>query len=49
MLASGHNGVKSIISYFKGDRNFSRLMIGVDRPDSKEPAIVRKWVLGTFS
>lgn len=43
----GHNGLRSLINYFDS-KDFSRLMIGTGRPDSKEKNIVRNWVLGKF-
>mmetsp|Transcript_18585 Transcript_18585/g.1638 ORF Transcript_18585/g.1638 Transcript_18585/m.1638 type:complete len:80 (-) Transcript_18585:112-351(-) len=33
----GHNGLKSIISQM-GTKDFLRLKIGIDRPESHEPA-----------
>jgi len=47
--ARGHNGVKSFINYFKGDTNFKRVLIGVDRPKSKDPDEVGEWVLSDFT
>ncbi|EXC51643.1 Peptidyl-tRNA hydrolase [Morus notabilis] len=31
----GHNGMRSIIDHFKGNRNFPRLRIGIGRPPGK--------------
>lgn len=46
--AEGHNGLKSIINSFKGEKDFLRLKIGIDRPPSKEPEVVASYVLEKF-
>ncbi|KAJ3416171.1 peptidyl-tRNA hydrolase protein 1 [Chytridiales sp. JEL 0842] len=43
----GHNGLRSIQSTF-GTATFERLRIGIDRPVSKEPEDVARYVLGKF-
>jgi PTH1 family peptidyl-tRNA hydrolase len=45
---AGHNGLKSLDRGF-GSRDFWRVRIGVGRPDSTDPEIVSRWVLGRFS
>ena len=45
---AGHNGLKSLDRGL-GSRDFWRVRIGVDRPDSTDPEIVSRWVLGRFS
>jgi PTH1 family peptidyl-tRNA hydrolase len=45
---AGHNGLKSLERGL-GSRDFWRLRIGVGRPDSTDPEIVSRWVLGRFS
>jgi peptidyl-tRNA hydrolase, PTH1 family len=45
---AGHNGLKSLESGL-GSRDFERVRIGVGRPDSTDPEIVSRWVLGRFS
>ena len=44
----GHNGIKSIIDNFKGEKEFLRLKIGIDRPHSKDVNVVSDYVLGKF-
>lgn len=44
----GHNGIRSCIKHL-GTAEFSRLAIGISRPESREPAIVTQWVLGRFT
>ncbi|MBJ7353520.1 MAG: aminoacyl-tRNA hydrolase [Thermoleophilaceae bacterium] len=43
----GHNGLKSIKANL-GTADFSRIRVGVGRPDSTDPEIVSAWVLGRF-
>jgi peptidyl-tRNA hydrolase, PTH1 family len=45
---AGHNGLKSLERGL-GSRDFWRVRIGVGRPDSTDPEIVSRWVLGRFS
>lgn len=45
---AGHNGLKSLDRGL-GSRDFWRVRVGVDRPESTEPEIVSRWVLGRFS
>jgi peptidyl-tRNA hydrolase, PTH1 family len=45
---AGHNGLKSLKRGF-GDADFWRVRIGVGRPDSTDPEIVSRHVLGRFS
>ena len=45
---AGHNGLKSLKRGF-GDTEFWRLRVGVGRPDSTDPEIVSRHVLGRFS
>jgi len=45
---AGHNGLKSLDSGL-GSRDFWRVRIGVGRPDSTDPEIVSRWVLGRFT
>jgi peptidyl-tRNA hydrolase, PTH1 family len=45
---AGHNGLKSLDRGL-GSRGFWRVRIGVGRPDSTDPEIVSRWVLGSFS
>jgi peptidyl-tRNA hydrolase, PTH1 family len=44
---AGHNGLKSIKAQL-GTADFSRVRIGVGRPDSTDPEIVAAYVLGTY-
>ena len=44
---AGHNGLKSLERGL-GSRDFQRVRIGVGRPDSTDPEIVSRWVLGRF-
>lgn len=44
----GHNGVTSIIGALKG-KEFKRLQLGIDRPASRQPEDVAKYVLQNFS
>jgi PTH1 family peptidyl-tRNA hydrolase len=44
---AGHNGLKSLERGL-GSREFRRLRIGVGRPDSTDPEIVSRYVLGRF-
>ena len=45
---AGHNGLKSLERGL-GSRNFRRVRIGVGRPDSTDPEIVSRHVLGRFA
>ena len=45
---AGHNGLKSLERGL-GSRDFQRIRIGVGRPDSTDPEVVSRWVLGPFS
>jgi peptidyl-tRNA hydrolase, PTH1 family len=45
---AGHNGLKSLKRGF-GEAEFWRVRIGVGRPDSTDPEIVSRHVLGRFS
>ncbi len=45
---AGHNGLKSLDRGL-GSRDFWRVRIGVGRPESTDPEIVSRWVLGRFS
>ena len=45
---AGHNGLKSLDRGL-GSRDFWRVRIGVGRPDSTDPEIVSRYVLGRFS
>jgi len=44
---AGHNGLKSIKREL-GSGEFTRVRVGVGRPDSTDPEIVSAWVLGRF-
>lgn len=43
----GHNGLRSIKDSL-GTADFRRVRVGVGRPDTTDPEIVSKWVLGPF-
>ncbi|KAH9309345.1 hypothetical protein KI387_037256 [Taxus chinensis] len=43
----GHNGMKSVIDHFKGNREFPRLRIGIGRPPGKMDAV--NYVLRPFT
>jgi PTH1 family peptidyl-tRNA hydrolase len=45
---AGHNGLKSIKNQL-GSGDFVRVRAGVGRPESTDPEIVSRWVLGPFS
>lgn len=45
---AGHNGLKSLKSAL-GTADFHRVRVGVGRPDSTDPEIVSRWVLGRFA
>ena len=45
---AGHNGLKSLERGL-GSREFRRVRVGVGRPDSTDPEVVSRWVLGRFS
>ena len=44
---AGHNGLKSLKRELGGE-DFHRVRVGVGRPDSTDPDIVAKYVLGRF-
>jgi peptidyl-tRNA hydrolase, PTH1 family len=44
---AGHNGLKSI-KHELGSADFTRVRVGVGRPDSTDPEIVSAYVLGRF-
>ena len=44
---AGHNGLKSVRAALGGE-GFSRVRVGVGRPDSTDPEVVSSWVLGRF-
>jgi len=44
---AGHNGLKSLAQHL-GDPDFWRVRVGVGRPDSTDPEIVSRHVLGRF-
>jgi PTH1 family peptidyl-tRNA hydrolase len=44
---AGHNGLKSIRREL-GSAGFTRVRVGVGRPDSTDPEIVSRYVLGRF-
>ena len=44
---AGHNGLKSLKQGL-GSGEFTRVRVGVGRPDSTDPEIVSRWVLGRF-
>jgi PTH1 family peptidyl-tRNA hydrolase len=44
---AGHNGLKSLKEGL-GSADFHRVRVGVGRPDSTEPEIVSRYVLGRF-
>ena len=45
--AAGHNGLKSLRDGF-GSNDYWRVRVGVGRPDSTDPEIVARYVLGRF-
>jgi PTH1 family peptidyl-tRNA hydrolase len=45
---AGHNGLKSLKRGL-GSADFGRVRVGVGRPDSTDPEIVSRYVLGKFS
>jgi PTH1 family peptidyl-tRNA hydrolase len=45
---AGHNGLKSLKQGL-GSGDFGRVRVGVGRPDSTDPEIVSRYVLGRFS
>ncbi|MBA2505420.1 MAG: aminoacyl-tRNA hydrolase [Thermoleophilaceae bacterium] len=45
---AGHNGLKSLKREL-GSPDFHRIRVGVGRPDTTDPEIVSKYVLGRFS
>lgn len=44
---AGHNGLKSLRAEL-GDAGFSRVRVGVGRPDSTDPEVVAAYVLSRF-
>jgi PTH1 family peptidyl-tRNA hydrolase len=44
---AGHNGLKSVRREL-GSADFTRVRVGVGRPDSTDPEIVSRYVLGRF-
>jgi PTH1 family peptidyl-tRNA hydrolase len=44
---AGHNGLKSLKRGL-GSGDFTRVRVGVGRPDSTDPEVVSRWVLGRF-
>jgi peptidyl-tRNA hydrolase, PTH1 family len=44
---AGHNGLKSLRRGL-GSSEFGRVRVGVGRPDSTDPEVVSRWVLGRF-
>jgi peptidyl-tRNA hydrolase, PTH1 family len=44
---AGHNGLKSVKRGL-GSGDFGRVRVGVGRPDSTDPEVVSRWVLGRF-
>jgi PTH1 family peptidyl-tRNA hydrolase len=45
---AGHNGLKSLKRGL-GSGDFTRVRVGVGRPDSTDPEVVSRYVLGRFS
>jgi PTH1 family peptidyl-tRNA hydrolase len=45
---AGHNGLKSLKRGL-GSGEFGRVRVGVGRPDSTDPEVVSRYVLGRFS
>jgi PTH1 family peptidyl-tRNA hydrolase len=45
---AGHNGLKSLKQGL-GSGDFTRVRVGVGRPDSSDPEVVSSYVLGRFS
>ena len=44
----GHNGLKSISDNFGGSKEFTRIAIGIGRPEERDPEIVANYVLANF-
>jgi PTH1 family peptidyl-tRNA hydrolase len=44
---AGHNGLRSVAAEL-GGRDFTRVRVGVGRPDSTDPEVVAAYVLGRF-
>jgi PTH1 family peptidyl-tRNA hydrolase len=44
---AGHNGLKSLVRELGGE-DFHRVRVGVGRPESTDPEVVSKYVLGRF-
>lgn len=44
---AGHNGLKSLVRGL-GSPDFARVRVGVGRPDSTDPDVVSRYVLGRF-
>lgn len=47
--ARGHNGLKSIIASLGGLETFPRVLVGIDRPNSKDAEVISRHVLGKFA
>ena len=47
--ARGHNGIKSIIDCLSGLNNFPRVLVGIDRPASRDAKAVSSHVLTKFA
>jgi PTH1 family peptidyl-tRNA hydrolase len=45
---AGHNGLKSLKQGL-GSADFTRVRVGVGRPESTDPEVVSRYVLGRFS
>ena len=46
---AGHNGLQSISQHLGGMKGFTRLGIGIGRPESHESGDVAKYVLSKFT
>lgn len=44
----GHNGIRSCIQQLETEE-FTRLAVGISRPESRESQVVTEWVLGRFT
>ena len=42
----GHNGLKSISQSLGGFKDFTRIGIGIGRPEDRDPSVVSRYVLG---
>jgi PTH1 family peptidyl-tRNA hydrolase len=45
----GHNGLRSISNALGGDKTFTRIGIGISRPESRDANDVASYVLNDFS